>query len=142
MTILATPRPSDPANPDRPWPWPVPPVPSFAMARPDDMPVPATPAPPPPPRPTPGVWRSFAVVAVAAPAFVLVPYLLDVRVIAALFLAAAVVAYPKSRTLPSQVNTARTAPRIRVPWQSRATHSRQRYAMWRAGQLSPSPRTG
>ena len=44
-----------------------------------------------------------AVVALAAPAFVLVPYLLDVRVVAALFLAAAVCAYPKSAVRPVEV---------------------------------------
>jgi hypothetical protein len=49
----------------------------------------------------------LTVVAAAVPAFVLVPYLLDVRVMAALFLAAAVSAFPDRPARPVWPGSAR-----------------------------------
>lgn len=156
VALLATPprpapqpKPSDPVHgPDRPWPGM--PPPSFAMTRPypaDDDPTVPGPKPPtkvamthptsepsvptPLPRPTPfrAYLASLAVVAVATPAFVLVPYLLDMRVIAALFFAAAVAAFPKSAS-PS-------APRSRGA--VLAVHSLRRRLVVRAGSSLARP---
>ena len=154
------PRPADPANPDRPGPWPIPPVPSLRVGRgprPDDMPLPnPSPSPPPPPRPTPGVSlrighaprlprRQRLARALNQGGRYLVAYaltgwacmwLVDMHLFVPGMVLAAMLANPwrpKSRTLPSAVNTAGPAPRMRVPWQSRATHSLLRLLLGRAG---------